>query len=346
MDYLISNKKHITLPEITSGEYEYNENRDTLGFTLSFIKKWQNNENSYDFHTSGSTGTPKPVRLSRSKLVYSAEQTLSFLGLRKIEGKSLLIIPPEKIGGAMVIVRSLISNLNPEVMEPGRDFSEINEEYELVSLVPFQVEKLIHEYPDKISKFRNILIGGGPLNKSTEEKLLKYTDSTNIYHTYGMTETASHVALRKIGFGNYRPIGDTLFKTNDQNELMIKGILTDRTWLETHDIVEIENEGFKWLGRSDFIINSGGIKINPEMVEEQIHQMIPSEKFIVSSIPDDELGEKLILIVEGEPKKIELDPEKLSSKYFKPGKIIFIDEIVKTNGGKIDRFATRQKITL
>ncbi|WP_436516455.1 AMP-binding protein [Ekhidna sp. To15] len=298
---------------------------------MNIIRKWYSNAQFLTHQTSGSTGRPKKVNISREKIEISTRATMAYIDPEKSIKSSLLCLNPFHIGGAMVIYRSLICNHDLTIVEPSSDISEVlkKNHFDLVSLVPIQFNALTKS---QLDQFGTILIGGAPIGViDTESK-------SNIYSTYGMTETVSHIALRKINEEFFSTTGDTEVAYSRNNLLKIKGAITDNNWLTTNDVVEIQsNKLFKWLGRQDFMINTGGIKVNPEDIERQLNLVLEDE-FIIGSLPDKQLGSKIVLISSGEEKTIDYSH---LEKYHRPKANYFGQIIFRTESGKIDRRKTQ-----
>lgn len=258
---------------------------------------------------------------------------MSFIGLKAIIRNSLLCINPEFIGGAMVIYRALIYDLDLFVVEPGADFMQHVEaelQFDIVSLVPMQFENLTQ---DQISRFRVILIGGAPMPVDVRKL------NSNVFSTFGMTETVSHIALRPISEEVFTTTGDTEIGIKKDHSLKIKGTITDNKWLNTNDLIEfISNKSFKWLGRKDFIINSGGVKLNPETIEQILHDQIEGD-FMVASMADERLGRKAVLLLQEDHKLIDFSG---LDTYQKPKEVFFNQKIFKTESNKIDRLKTQK----
>ena len=302
------------------------------------VTKWINGEKSFTFHTSGSTGTAKEVIISREKIITSTINTFSYLDKEHKIRSSLLCLDPQFIGGAMVVFRALIKNLNLYITNPSSDFVDHlpqNHRSDLVSVVPLQYRQMDG---NDLRRFKNVLIGGAPIAGQQEKKI----SDTAIYATYGMTETVSHVALRKVDEEYYQTTGDTKVSLDTSDRLQFQGTITDHKLLKTNDIGSaISDHKFRWLGRSDFVINSAGIKVNPETVERKLDEQIINSKFMVTSIPDQKLNEKVILVVEGALKS-PLDFSGLT-RFERPKEVYQDQKILLTSSGKIDRIATRKK---
>lgn len=307
-----------------------------------FISLWNNNESSITQYSSGSTGPPKAIEIPKWKMEASARMTGTFLGLNECKS-ALLCISEAYIGGKMMIVRSMLYNLDLYLTEVNSNpLKDLTSPIDLVAMVPLQVETILEENPEKLNLIKYLIIGGGPVSDHLIHQIQKY--SCTAYSTFGMTETVSHIALRKLGAASepFRAIGNTQFSTQDDclvidcEDLGIKG-------LETTDIVHlIDKKSFNWLGRADFVINSGGVKIHPEEVERKIRTVLNSEDFIIGQLSDQKLGSKVIFIGEEELNLPHLKDkiEVVLDKYERPKAYYFISSLKRTPSGKIDRIKT------
>lgn len=310
-------------------------NADSL--TIDFLNEWFDDSLYITAHTSGSTGSPKAIKLLKSDMLLSAKATCEFFN---ITSDSNLVLPlsPNYIAGKMMIVRAIYAGAKLWIESPSnkpliQDYGMID----LLPIVPSQSEWLTSgcKY---IKNIRNLIIGGGVLSKKqvTDINNLKI----NAYATYGMTETCSHIALRHISSEIYQTLPNFTISIDNRNCLIIKSNEMSFKELATNDIVNlIDNNHFKWLGRYDNVINSGGIKIFPELIEEKLHGIIPYP-FYITSEQDDKWGEIVVLCIESEPINTEyiLDTiKKTLDKYQVPKKIIFIPQFSRTESGKIKR---------
>lgn len=304
---------------------------------IDLIQRWQAGEPSFMFQTSGSTGVAKTQEITRDKIIYSSKATFERIDPDNKFKSAFLCLNPEMIGGAMVVFRSLIHDLDLKVVSPTSDpFKELapGETYDLTSVVPMQIRNASNE---QLNHFHTILVGGAniPVMPSASDSLL--------YSTFGMTETVSHFALRRQDEESFTCTGDTEVGQTADGRLKIKGTITDNNWLISNDLIElISSIKFKWLGRSDFIINSGGVKINPERVEQLLADQI-SCNFIMSSLPDEELGNKAILLIEGSFVEQAFDFSSLQ-KYERPKEVHFLKTFDFTPSGKIDRIKTVRRL--
>ncbi|MEJ0030768.1 MAG: AMP-binding protein [Bacteroidota bacterium] len=301
-----------------------------------FCKEWHEGKEWFSLTTSGSTGTPKTIEVHRDQMTASAKKTIKALGLRK--GMTALVcLDVNFIAGKMMVVRSLVAGMEMVVVEPSADpFEGINSKIDFAALVPYQVRN------SNLSG--KIIIGGAPISFELLSKI-KATQ-TPIYATFGMTETLSHVALQKLNGNDAQDFFEVLdgidISVDERQCLVIKADYL-KDVIVTNDIVELINENqFRWLGRWDNIINTGGVKVIPEKIEKAIYDSIPDHKYFVASLPHEQLGQQVVLVIEG---SMTLEQEKelienirtRSSKYEVPGQILYSREFVRTQTQKINR---------
>ena len=296
----------------------------------------------FSFQTSGSTGAPKKITLSKDQLIQSAETTLSYFSI-KPDARFLLCIHPQFIGGTMQIVRAYVNQGQLDVLAPERILDLDHTLYDLVSMVPLQLNKLFKDLKSHLNDFNHLLIGGATMDPKLEQKIASDTSViTKIYATYGMTETASHIAVRRLGSHFFKRIGQLKISINDSSCLKIRGLITKNQWLQTQDIVELIDENtFKWLGRQDFMINSGGFKVHPEKIEHHLKKQT-DQPLMITSLPDEVLGQKVVLLLEGALMPT-FDYTTLHP-YEKPKKRLNLKKFIYTKNGKIDRKATQKLI--
>ncbi|MEQ8470424.1 MAG: AMP-binding protein [Marinoscillum sp.] len=337
-------RQKLTIGQLKSGKINENNLNDHESRTLNLINIWINNPDHVSIKTSGSTGKPKVISLSSEVISYSASRSLEFIDPNNEYSSALLCLNPEHIGGLMVIIRALLRNLDLTIISPSSKLDLLpSGKYDLVSMVPLQLKSLLEQNPNKLQQFKTILLGGGPIELH-DEKMIQKSPSIKVYHTYGMTETASHIALRNISNGeqSFTTLGDVKIDMDDRDCLKIKGTVTNHRWLQTNDVVKIIDQSrFEWIGRADFVINSGGIKIHPEMIEASLESQIKLP-FFVAGLKDDRLGERLVLLVESD-KELMIDFSRLGT-YEKPKEIIFLPNFSFTPTGKLDRKKTLQSI--
>ncbi len=301
--------------------------------TLSdFRSEWNSADPCITVHTSGSTGEPKPMRVEKQRMVASARKTLHFLGLK--EGDSaLLCMPLDFIAGKMMVVRSIVGGLRLIAVEPsGRPLHGLKEVPDFAAMVPMQVYNSLQtpEERDILRRIPNLIIGGGAIDDALEAELSTFPNA--IWSTYGMTETLSHIAMRRISatyqpsrfspnsrfsqhsqfsqfsqhsrFSQhshpfYHPLPGVSVSLNDDHCLVIDAPDVCPTTLTTNDIAELSADGnaFRILGRRDNVICSGGIKIHIEEVERLLKPHI-SRPFLITRCPDHKFGEAVAMLVE------------------------------------------------
>lgn len=301
---------------------------------LGFLDEWSSKDDFVIAHTSGSTGTPKEIRLPKSAMRLSAKLTGEFFDL-KTGNTALLCMPVNFIAGKMMIVRAVELGLKLCCTEPKSriDLAEYPK-LDFVPMTPMQVEKSF----DSIHKIKTLLIGGAPLSDELRNKLLQ--TKTDAYESYGMTETITHIGLKKISEKFFQCLNQVEIRKDERNCLVIRTPYFDDE-IVTNDLVEIiDRKHFKWLGRFDHVINSGGIKLIPEQIEEKLKPYVQQE-FIISSLPDKTLGEKLILIIEGDKFDLSI-PKDVLDKFENPKEIYFIKEFPRTESGKVKRQALKE----
>lgn len=303
-----------------------------------FLKDWFSSSNFITVQTSGSTGKPKTISLKKEFIINSAKATGSFLKLEK-NTSALLCLPIEYIAGKLMIVRALTLGWHLDFFEPtSNPLKDMNKTYDFSAMTPMQLEYSL----SKINLLKKLIVGGGAVSNQLEKKL--QTVTTKVFGTYGMTETVTHIALKQLNHLTVTPsfytvLPDVTIYKDQRNCLVIKAPKISDSIIFTNDVVNlVATNQFEWLGRFDNVINSGGIKLHPELIEEKLRETIDS-RFFVAGVPDEYLGEKLILIVEGKIRNIAFE-ESLLSKYEKPKEVHFIKIFSETPTGKINRKKT------
>ncbi len=312
-----------------------------------FIVEWLNNEDFIIVKTSGSTGVPKEIKLQKLHVFNSAAATVNYFDLPK-NTKALLCLSAEYIAGKMMLVRAMVAGWDLHIAAPGKNpLEKIDDDFDFTAMVPYQV---FHSLKD-LKKVKKLIIGGGAIPRKLEEQLQQV--STKIFATYGMTETISHIAARPINGAEKSSVFTALPKVDfSQTEigcLQIQAPEISEEIVITNDVVELLSPtSFKFLGRIDNVINTGGVKVFPETIEEKLsfHLSIP---FFIASEKDEALGERVILIVEDEEKsKLEDFSESFAtlSPYEKPKKLYTILQFAYTETGKIKRAEVLKKLSL
>jgi O-succinylbenzoic acid--CoA ligase len=299
-----------------------------------FLLDWFDSKDYIEMQTSGTTGTPKTICVSKQAMVDSALATGDFFDLQP-GNKALQCLPVKYVAGKMMLVRAMILGLDLEFVAPSSHPLRNNEIiYDFVAMVPLQAQNSVQE----LKKVKKMIVGGAAINKTLEKQLLKLP--TEVYETYGMTETITHIAARKLGEKAFTVLPYVTISYDERNCLVIHAPRISEEVIITNDIVELVNENqFIFLGRMDNVINSGGIKLIPEQIEEKLASKI-HERFFIASKADKELGEKVVLIVEGQKQEFDETLYEALDKYEKPKEIIFIPKFKETGSGKIMRKET------
>ncbi|WMN06716.1 AMP-binding protein [Marivirga arenosa] len=326
---------------------------DHILSSINFINDLLSDKPTIVQKTSGSTGAPKAINIYKSQIEASAKSTLKTLSVHSGDN-ALLCINPDFIGGKMMIARALIGGLNliiaPVKGNPLKDFNK-DIKIDFFSFVPYQLDKIIDETAENIKfldQSKAIILGGAPVSESLSEKIKNKFKNTNVYSTYGMTETVSHVALKKINSFEkevFQALEGVSFSTDEKSRLIIHAKnISGIDALKTNDVVKLHSTtSFEWLGRHDFVINSGGIKIHPEQLEQKILKIFSdyniSNNFFIYGKEDEMLGETVNLLLEGE-----IDITKIRQllidnieKYHQPKSIQSIPKFIETPSGKLNR---------
>lgn len=313
----------------------------------AFLREWFNCSDHVIGHTSGSTGEPKEIRLLKSDMLASAKLTNVFLGLSSAS-RLLLCLSPSYIAGKMMIVRALLANASLLAVKPcSQPFEGLHQVVDLAAVVPMQLEETLKSSTaaEQLKCVKSILIGGAPVSPALLADI-RHLPSV-CYATYGMTETVSHVALKKLNGKDksrfYSALGEVSFEKDERGCLVIHAPHLQQQQFVTNDLADlIDPFHFEWTGRYDHVINTGGIKISPENLEQKLSVLIP-EPFFITSLPDSRLGQKIVLVIEHTPYTSEqrklLDDrlKKILTRFELPREIYFRAPFERTYSGKIIR---------
>ena len=318
-----------------------------------FLSEWNNDSDRVLVHTSGSTGKPKPMMVEKKRMLNSARITCDFLGLKPGD-TALLCMSLDYIAGKMVVVRSIERHLHLISVSPsGHPLKDINEEITFAAMVPMQVYNTLQvpEERERLTHIRHLIIGGGAIDASLEKELRSLPGNIAIWSTYGMTETLSHIALRRINGAEasewYQPFDSVKISQTEEGCLVIDAPLVCSETLVTNDIVEIESYiynkveklRFRIKGRKDNVICSGGIKIQIEEVEEFLKPHL-EKPFMLAKKKDEKFGEIAVLLSENkEIKTVEATVRRLLSdyKYWIPREFRYVEHLPLTETGKPKR---------
>jgi O-succinylbenzoic acid--CoA ligase len=322
---------------------------------FSFCKDWLAGKDRFVQATSGSTGTPKLLEITRQQLEASATATGAFIGVNS-EFKLLCCLNPAYIAGKMMLVRALVWDCEIILVEPNSaPLASQEEAFDLVAMVPLQVETSLTS-PSSIEKLKaigTVLIGGAPLSDSLHTALSK--EGIAAWQTFGMTETVSHIALAPIRTGEliYEALPGVEIGVSENQCLWIQSPMSGSEKIQTNDVIELRSKNtFVWLGRVDFVVNSGGIKLFPEQLEQKINawmtERYPGVSYFFFGEADERLGERLELYVEGEASQFHLEAlyeglKKILGKYEVPKKINLLPRFTYTETGKLNRPVTAKK---
>jgi O-succinylbenzoic acid--CoA ligase len=309
-----------------------------------FIEEWNSDSKTIKVLTSGSTGAPKEIELSKEAMLASAKMTCDFLGLNKTNS-ALLCLSMDTIAGKMMVVRSLFLGMQLIVTDvKSNPLDNLNIDFDFTAMVPMQIEKTIEHASSVLKENQKIIIGGGPISNQLESHIQQ--QAPTFYHTYGMTETITHVAMRNISNKDrsFKALPGVRFETIN-NCLVINANHVGITGLKTTDVVEKQSDtAFIWKGRSDFVINSGGIKLHPEEIEHKLESLIPS-LFFCAGIQDDQFGQKHVICIESKRFSISKeDFKRILEPFSIPKEIYWFSSFSYTKSDKIDRLKTLKTI--
>ena len=306
-----------------------------------FLSEWHNDNDRLLVHTSGSTGQPKPLWVEKRRMMASARITCSFLGL-KAGDTALLCLPLDYIAGKMMVVRALTCGLHLLSVKPsGHPLSDpelADKSIDFAAMIPMQVYNALQvpEERERLRRIRHLIIGGGAIDHQLECELNDFPNA--VWSTYGMTETLSHIALRRLNGPDaslwYTPLESVSISRNADNCLVVDAPSVCSSTLETNDIAEICEGKFRILGRRDNVVCSGGIKIQIEEVERQLHEHT-SQPLLITKCADAKLGEAVVLLTESsDVEALRLLCQRVLPRYWQPRHFIVVDQIPFTATGK------------
>ncbi len=309
-----------------------------------FIRQFNNPQTYLEIQTSGSTGAPKTIRLPKEHMKASALKTLRFLKVKPGD-RALLCLPTDKVGGLMMLMRWWVGKLDLHIVEPqSRPLENLVGNFDFAAMVPYQASQSL----DQLGCIQKLIIGGGPVPPDLETKL-REKRTGEVWHTYGMTETISHVAMRRLNAGgsdHFKAMDGVHFDIDERNCLVIHSPDIGVKNLITNDVVELLSpHEFKWLGRYDNVVNSGGVKLFPEAIEAKMGGW--DYPFFLAGKPDKDLGHKLVMLVETARAIKKEEVKHLFQKltpYEIPKEIINLARFEYTSNGKLNRPETLLKI--
>jgi O-succinylbenzoic acid--CoA ligase len=317
---------------------------------LDFASKLLDDKAKIKVETSGSTGKPKVIKFAKSAFAVSARATNTHFSLHS-ESTALLALPMRYIAGKMMVARAILGGYNLLAIEPdGTPLKNIaNTRIDFMPLTPYQALKSAEETPASLRNVGAVLIGGAQVSEALQARLSSL--GVKAYVSFGMTETLSHFAIATLDKNpeiKYAPLKGVSLKTKKNGQLSVKWKGITDGWLSTNDLVDLHDEGFVWLGRGDHLINSGGIKVIPEMVEKRLAHLIHGN-FFVAGIPHKRLGEEVALFVEtrNSPYPVSLTDVQHAlsdTPFWQPRKIVDVERFLYTASGKVKRKEVVKKV--
>jgi O-succinylbenzoic acid--CoA ligase len=325
-----------------------------LANAYDFMQLWITGTEHFTLQTSGSTGTPKVINITRSQMASSAAMTGQALQLGS-GTRALVCLNTNYVAGLMMLVRGLELNWELTIVQPvSNPIQDLRQEFDFTALVPMQLMACLENDSTRphVSDLGKILLGGAPVSLTLRNEIEKLQQP--VFQSYGMTETVSHVALRRLNGKDhielYTLLPSVQAGKDDRDCLWVAGPMTNQEMIQTNDLVEFESENsFRWLGRADNVINSGGVKIILDRIDEVVsgilYEIGESAALFSWHEPDEKLGQKLVLFIESERPKLDSEMvikeiRKHLSAFEIPKHVYFVDRFLKTQTDKIDRRLT------
>ena len=322
-----------------------------------FLEEWNSPSPYVHVQTSGSTGAPKPMLVEKRRMLASARITNDFLGLHEGD-TALLCMSLDYIAGKMMVVRALERRLTLVFVEPSghplaaqrvalNDLTTLD----FAAMVPMQVYNSLQvpEERTRLMQIRHLIIGGGAVDDALAAELKTFPHA--VWSTYGMTETLSHIALRRLSGPDasdwYTPFPSVTVTLSEEGTLMIDAPEVCAETLITNDIAElssvnsqlstVNSPSFRILGRKDNVICSGGLKIQAEQLERQLRPHLRAP-YLITKRPDEKFGEMVVLLTEGPADEARQVCERILPKYHQPRAYLHVSQIPLTETGKPSRY--------
>jgi O-succinylbenzoic acid--CoA ligase len=324
---------------------------------LDFCQRWLAGQEAFVVQTSGSTGAPKPITLTRRQMESSALATAAALGL--VAGdRAFVCLPTPYIAGRMMLVRGLVVEMPMTLVAPAAHplaALPATARFAFTAVVPLQLQTLLADDTPavraQLAGMKALLVGGGPVSAGLAAMAAALP--APVYHTYGMTETVTHVALRRLnGPGAtdlFIPLPGVRLRLDERSCLAIAGPMTADRWVQTNDLAELRADGaFRWLGRWDNVINTGGVKVQVEAVEQAIARLdlpeLRRQRYFVAGLPDERLGQTVTLVVEhagalapDTTRQVLATLRAALDRFAAPRQVVTVARFAETPTGKIDR---------
>ena len=310
-----------------------------------FLENWNTNA-PFQIKSSGTTGLPQLHTFNKTQLTQSALASNTALQLNA-QTQALLCLPLSSVGGLMLLARSVVGNFEVQLQLPSaRPLQNLRQKIDFVAMVPTQLQQSLQHDLQQLKGIAKILVGGGQM--SSELIAACQSAQLEVWQSYGMTETLSHVALRKVSpieepFFNALP-GITFSSKNDCLAIHYPALQSEE--LVTKDIVELHNPStFIWLGRADNAINSGGFKVIPEILEAQLDKHLDAA-FFITSLADAKWGQMVAIAIEANEKPVFPDFQQIGLKAAEiPRKYALVPHFIRTETQKIKRQEILQSLT-
>jgi len=330
---------HLSADDLCRVAYSFIKEGDAFEKSIGmFILDWFDKKSYVLMQTSGTTGVPKTIQVSKQAMVNSAIATGEYFnvgaGIR-----ALHCLPTQFVAGKMMLVRAFILGWDMDIAAPTATPLDRNDHvYDFAAMVPLQAQQSV----SRLNQVKILILGGAKVSTALVNELQNL--QTEVFETYGMTETITHIAAKHIDETAFEALPNITLSTDERGCLVIHAEGLTYEPVVTNDVADVINKThFIWLGRYDNVINSGGIKLYPEQIEEKLASYI-NRRFFVKGVPDEALGEKLVLVIEGD--KFELNPDVFSEldKYERPKDVLFADKFSETGSGKLQRAETLRNI--
>ncbi|MEN9323021.1 MAG: hypothetical protein RL699_801 [Bacteroidota bacterium] len=321
-----------TQADLTRVAYAYSKEGDEYEQQLGlFLLNWFDESDTLELTTSGTTGLPKKIVLPKQAMVESAKATGHFFQLGA-GISALLCMSVQFIAGKMMLVRAMQLGWQLDAIQPqANPLQKVEKPYDFAAMVPLQVTNSL----DKLSNINLLLIGGAPLPVVLRQQLLNL--KINAFESYGMTETVTHIAVKSIQEPYFTALPGVQFSTDESDCLCIDAPRIAETTVVTKDVVQlISTTQFAFVGRADSVINSGGVKLFPELIEQKLANSIP-QRFYIMGKPDATWGEKVVLVIEGNPYELPTSVFSELGKFEKPKEILFLAAFHETPTAKVIR---------
>lgn len=342
---LVLDGETLTAPDVRDRCRTHRNDPGPVGELFRFLADWYDGSATLTVQTSGSTGAPKPMQVEKVRMAASARLTCQFLGLGAGD-TAFLCMPLQYIAGKMVVVRALIAGLSLIPVRPSSNPLEMLASAPVfAAMTPMQAWESLKD-PRTTTLLRNVqhlLLGGGSIDATLEDALRDMPGA--VWSSYGMTETLSHIALRRINGPQasiwYTALDGVAVDLTTEGTLRIHAPRVCPDVLVTNDLAEMNGQRqFRILGRRDNVINSGGLKIQIEEVERLLAPHLPGQ-FLITAVPDARLGETVVLLLEGEVADVRDLCRRVLPKHWQPTSVVSVPALPRTETGKPARAEAR-----